>query len=84
LTLPAEQIRNEQTTSSTPSAGARAHAWFQFSAFQRFASFHLQPVEQRALGLLLAGSEFDQAPDTVGSAMKPQAGAYSLVSGPYG
>jgi hypothetical protein len=64
------------------SAGVRAQAWFQFSAFQRFASFHLQPVEQRALGLLLAGSEFDQAPDTVGSAMKPQVGAYSLVSGP--
>jgi len=29
--------------------------------------FHAQPVEQRALGLLLAGGDFDQAADEMGS-----------------
>jgi hypothetical protein len=32
--------------------------------FQLFASW---PVEQRALGLLLAGRDFDQAPNELGS-----------------
>ena len=33
--------------------------------------FHSQPVEQRALGLLLAGGDFDQAPDGMGSHRRP-------------
>jgi hypothetical protein len=33
--------------------------------FQLFASW---PIEQRALGLVLAGGDFDQAPDEMGSA----------------
>ena len=32
---------------------------FSLSVFQLFVSFHPQPVEQCALGLLLAGGEFD-------------------------
>jgi hypothetical protein len=41
---------------------------FSLSAFQLFASW---PVEQRALGLLLAGGEFDQAPNEMGSNGRP-------------
>ena len=33
--------------------------------------FHAQPVEQRALGLLLAGGDFDQAPNEMGSHRRP-------------
>jgi hypothetical protein len=33
--------------------------------------FHPQPVEQRALGLLLAGCDFNQAPDGTGSNGRP-------------
>jgi hypothetical protein len=36
---------------------------FQLSMFQLFASW---PVEQRALGLLLAGCDFDQAQNQMG------------------
>jgi hypothetical protein len=38
---------------------------FQLSVFQLFASW---PVEQRALGLLLAGGGFDRPPNEMGSA----------------
>jgi hypothetical protein len=41
--------------------------------------FHPQPVEQCALGLLLAGGEFDLAPNETGS---PQIGPSSLVNEP--
>src|ERR1039457_5251361 len=37
---------------------------FSLSAFQLFTSW---PVEQRALGLLLAGCDFNQAPKEIGS-----------------
>jgi hypothetical protein len=40
--------------------------------------FHPKPVEQRVLGLLLAGRDFDQAVNEI----KPQVGAFSLVTGP--
>jgi hypothetical protein len=40
---------------------------FQLSVFQLFASW---PVEQRALGLLLAGRDFDQAPNEMRSAIR--------------
>jgi hypothetical protein len=44
---------------------------FSVSAFQRFSFllrvFHPQPVEQRALGLLLAGIGFGQAPSEMAS-----------------
>jgi hypothetical protein len=33
--------------------------------------FHPQPVEQRALGLLLAGGDFDRAPNEMGSNRRP-------------
>jgi hypothetical protein len=33
--------------------------------------FHPQPVEQRALGLLLVGGDFDQAPYEMGSNRRP-------------
>jgi hypothetical protein len=36
------------------------------SAFFLRREFHPQPVEQRALGLLLAGCDFDQVPDEMG------------------
>ena len=36
---------------------------FRLSAFQLFVA---RPIEQRALGLLLAGRDFDQAPDAIG------------------
>jgi hypothetical protein len=32
--------------------------------------FHPQPVEQRALGLLLAGRDFNQVPNEIGSSSK--------------
>jgi hypothetical protein len=32
--------------------------------------FHAQPVEQCALGLLLAGGDFDQAPNETGSSRR--------------
>jgi hypothetical protein len=38
--------------------------------FQRFASFHPQHVEQRALGLLLAGGDFDQVPNEMASSRR--------------
>jgi hypothetical protein len=38
--------------------------------------FHPQPLKQRALGLLLAGRDFDQAPNETGP---PQVGAFSFV-----
>jgi hypothetical protein len=41
---------------------------FQLSAFQRFPSW---PVEQRALGLLLAGGDFGVVPNGTGSSHKP-------------
>jgi hypothetical protein len=34
--------------------------------------FHPQPVEQRALGLLLAGCDFDQAANEIGSNRRPE------------
>jgi hypothetical protein len=34
-------------------------------------AFHPQPVEQRALSLLLAGRDFDQAPNEMGSNRRP-------------
>jgi hypothetical protein len=40
---------------------------FQLSAFQLFASW---PVEQYALGPLLAGCDFDQAPNEIGSNLR--------------
>jgi hypothetical protein len=40
---------------------------FRLSAFQLFASW---PVEQRALDLLLAGDDFDQAPNEIGSSRR--------------
>ena len=41
--------------------------------------FHPQPVEQRALGLLLAGCDFGQVPNELGS---PQVGALAPLIGP--
>jgi hypothetical protein len=41
---------------------------FSVSAFQLFASW---PVEQRALGLLLAGGKFVQAPEEMGPKSRP-------------
>jgi hypothetical protein len=41
--------------------------------FQRFSVsvFPFVPAEQRALGLVLTGGEFDQAPDKVGPTLRP-------------
>ena len=49
------------------------------SSFSVPRALHPEPVEQRALGLLLAGCDFDQALDERGSAW---VGALSLVVGP--
>jgi len=43
------------------------------------AVFHPQPVEQHALGLPLAGGDFEQAPDELGSFYGT---AFSLGLGP--
>ena len=43
------------------------------SSFFLSAAFHSQPVERCALGLLLAGGDFDQVPKTVTSGRTPPA-----------
>jgi len=58
--------------SLNPRGGQRASLAFDFS-FQRFSvsAFCFMPVEQRALGLLLAGGDFEQAPSEMGSESRP-------------
>jgi hypothetical protein len=50
--------------------------------FQLFSvsAFCFVPVEQRALGLLLAGGDFDEAPNGMG---KAEGRRFLLVAGPY-
>jgi hypothetical protein len=59
------------TGSSCPPISA-----FSLSAFQLFASW---PVEQHALGLLLLGSDFDQAVNAIRATWP---GVFSIVIGP--